>query len=289
MSDSISPQSDNNANPSDASGANASDEPRRWQPLSSRQRRVLGVLIEKARTTPDAYPLTLNAITTGCSQKSNRHPQMDLRADDVEDVLEELRGMGAVAEVQTGGRVPKFRHYAYDWFGVDKREIAVLCELMLRGEQTVGDLRARASRMEKIPDQGELRNVIRNLLDKDLMVELTPQGRGQMVTHNLFTDRERERNKNSVPNPPVARAPLPETSSTNPEERATVEERSLPPAGEPSLAESTNSREPAVATTTSSQEIDELKTQVELLTDSVSDLSERLERMEEQLRSLMMG
>ncbi len=168
----------------DATGGHAE---KRWQPLSSVQRRVIGVLIEKAKTTPDSYPLTLNALTSGCNQKSNRSPQMDLSPEDVEQALEELREMGAVAELQGGGRVSKYRHYMYEWLGVDKVELAVMAELLLRGEQTIGELRGRAARMEPIADLGALRPVLDSLEQKDLLVALTPAGRGQLVTHNLYT------------------------------------------------------------------------------------------------------
>jgi uncharacterized protein len=164
--------------------------PRQWKPLSSRQRRVLGVLIEKAKTTPDAYPMTLNGIVTGCNQKSNREPLMTLSPEDVEQILDELRGLSAVTEVQGSGRVPKYRHHGYEWLGVDKFEISVMTELLLRGEQTLGDLRARAARMEPIADQAALKQIVDGLLKKELMVELTPPGRGQIVSHNLYKERE---------------------------------------------------------------------------------------------------
>jgi uncharacterized protein len=163
---------------------------RKWRPLNSRQRRVLGVLVEKAKTTPDVYPMTVNGIVSGCNQKSNREPQMSLSADDVEQVLEELRGMGAVTEVQGSGRVAKYRHHFYEWLGVDKAESAVMTELLLRGEQTLGDLRSRANRMDAIPDQGALKLIVISLLKKELMIELTPAGRGQIVSHNLYKERE---------------------------------------------------------------------------------------------------
>jgi uncharacterized protein YceH (UPF0502 family) len=163
---------------------------RQWQPLSSRQRRVFGVLVEKAKTTPDAYPMTLNGIVTGCNQKSNREPLMTLTPEDVEQILDELRGVSAVTEVQGSGRVAKYRHHAYEWLGVDKYEISVMTELLLRGEQTLGDLRARAARMEPIADQTTLKQIVDGLLKKQLMVELTPPGRGQIVTHNLYKERE---------------------------------------------------------------------------------------------------
>ncbi len=162
----------------------------RWQPLSPRQRRVAGVLIEKAKTVPDSYPMTINGLISGCNQKSNRDPHMELTEEDIEQVLEELRGMGAVVEVQGSGRVPKFKHNLYEWFGLDKVEIAVLAELLLRGPQTLGELRTRASRMEPIPDQGTLQNLLRNLQARNLLLELTPPGRGQVVTHNVYKERE---------------------------------------------------------------------------------------------------
>jgi uncharacterized protein YceH (UPF0502 family) len=155
-----------------------------------RQRRVFGVLVEKAKTTPDAYPMTLNGIVTGSNQKSNREPVMNLSTDDVEQVLEELRSMGAVTEVQGSGRVAKFRHHAYEWLGVEKTELAVMTELLLRGEQTLGELRGRAARMEPIADVGALKPVVDALIKRGLMIELTAPGRGQIVSHNLYKERE---------------------------------------------------------------------------------------------------
>ena len=103
---------------------------RRWRALDRTERRVLGVLAEKAKTTPDSYPMTLNALTNGCNQKSNRSPQMNLTSDDVEQVIEDLREMGAVMEIQGSGRVAKYRHQMYEWLGVDKVELAVMAELL---------------------------------------------------------------------------------------------------------------------------------------------------------------
>src|SRR5438046_9436571 len=146
--------------------------------LSHRQRRVFGVLVEKAKTTPDAYPMTINGLVAGCNQKSNREPQMNLSSDDVEQVLEELRGMGAVTEVQGSGRVAKYRHHAYEWLGVEKTELAVMTELMLRGEQPLGELRGRAARMEPIIDLATLKPLGDSLVKKGLMSELTSPRRG---------------------------------------------------------------------------------------------------------------
>jgi uncharacterized protein YceH (UPF0502 family) len=175
--------------PSDDQENEQPDAPK-WQRLDRVQRRIMGVLVEKAKTTPEAYPLSLNAITTGSNQKSNRSPQMQLESDDVEVELDNLRSIGAVIEVQSGGRVPKYKHLAYDWLGVDKYELAVMTELLLRGDQTIGELRGRAARMESIADLDALKPIIQSLVGKGLVVELTPGGRGQVVTHTLYSERE---------------------------------------------------------------------------------------------------
>ena len=114
-----------------------------WKPLDARQRRILGVLVEKAKTTPDVYPMSINALRSARNQKNNRYPLMELENDDIEQSLDRLRELGAVSEVQGDSRVPRYRHLLYDWMGVEKLELAVMAELLLRGAQTEGDLRAR--------------------------------------------------------------------------------------------------------------------------------------------------
>lgn len=163
------------------------------KPLNSRQRRLLGVLIEKARTTPDAYPLTVTGLVTGANQKSNRHPIMNLTPEQIEDELITMRHAGIIAEVQGGGRVPRYRHYGYDYLGVKGVEAGVMTELLLRGEQSAGDLRTRASRFEVIPDLPAMQTILRSLIEKKLVVELTPPGRGQIYSHNLYQPEELEK------------------------------------------------------------------------------------------------
>jgi uncharacterized protein YceH (UPF0502 family) len=186
----------------------------RWRPLGNIERRVLGVLIEKAKTTPENYPLSLNALRTGCNQKSNRAPLMQLEEDQVAEALEGLRQAGAVAEIQGGARIDKYRHLAYEWLGVDKVELAVMAELLLRGSQTVGDLRGRAARMEPIKDLAQLQPILDSLLAKRLLIRLTPAGRGSLVTHALYLDQEmekvrREASDISIDNPPPSSSPAP--------------------------------------------------------------------------------
>jgi len=156
------------------------------RPLDAMQRRVLGVLVEKSKTTPGGYPMTVNSIVTGCNQKSNRDPLTALDDADVMNTLNDLINLGAVELIDWTGRTDKYKHLAYDWLSVDRAELAVLGELLLRGPQTLGELRARASRMEPIADLDALRPVVDRLVQRGLMLELTPPGRGQIVAHNLY-------------------------------------------------------------------------------------------------------
>jgi len=174
----------------DATPSPAAPPERRWGPLDSIQRRVLGVLIEKAKTTPAGYPMSVNAIVAGCNQKNNREPITAYDDFDVEKALSEMQTLGVVKEIDWVGRVPKYKHLAYEWLGVKPVELAVLGELLLRGTQSVGDLRGRASRMEPIADLSALKPIVDGLVERGLMIELTPPGRGQLVTHGLYPAQE---------------------------------------------------------------------------------------------------
>ena len=120
------------------------EDAKRFAPLSANARRVLGVLVEKAKTTPDHYPLSISGILAGSNQKSNRSPQMQLDENDALVALDELREVGAAREIQGSGRVTKYRHAAYEWLELDNPQAAVMTELLLRGPQTVGEIRTRA-------------------------------------------------------------------------------------------------------------------------------------------------
>jgi uncharacterized protein YceH (UPF0502 family) len=162
-----------------------------WQPLTPRQRRVLGTLIEKSKTTADSYPLTFLALTAGCNQKSNRAPINNYHQDQIEETVDYLKGIGAATLVLGNGRVPKVRHLAYQWMGISKVEAAIMTELLLRGEQTLGELRTRASRMEPIAVLAELQRLLQGLQERHLILYLTPSGRGQVVSHNLYPADEK--------------------------------------------------------------------------------------------------
>ena len=169
-----------------------------WKPITSKQRRVLGTLMEKSKTTPDAYPMTFAGLCTGCNQKSNRAPIANYSSEQVETIVDELRAIGALTIVQGLGRNTKVRHYAYNWLGISKVESAVMTELLLRGEQTLGELRTRAARMEPINDLQHMTELFNELKRRNLVIELSPPGRGQIVTHNLYPEWELEQVRKSV-------------------------------------------------------------------------------------------
>jgi uncharacterized protein YceH (UPF0502 family) len=183
-----------------------------WPVLDVHERRVLGVLIEKAKTTPDAYPMSINAIVTGSNQKSAREPVLSLTDLDVEDALACLQKKGAVTRI-TGGRVERWRHDLYDAWKLDKVDLALICELLLRGPQTEGELRSRVSRMETFDDLDRLRAALEPLVKRGLAVYLTPQGRrGTMLTHGFHELAELEqlrKRADSGEEPPPTPAPSP--------------------------------------------------------------------------------
>jgi len=166
-----------------------------WPVLDVQERRVLGVLVEKAKTTPDSYPMSLNALVAGCNQKSNREPVMDLEDVDVEDTLSRLQKKGLVVRVtQSGSRVDKWKHLLYDAWHLDRVDLAILAELLLRGPQTEGELRTRASRMEPFADLDALRKALDPLSRRGLVVYLTPLGRrGTTLTHGFHAADELDR------------------------------------------------------------------------------------------------
>src|SRR5215469_13729657 len=177
-----------------------------WPVLDMRERRVLGVLVEKAKTTPDTYPLSVNALVTGSNQKSNRDPILNLTDLEVEDALARCQKAGLAIKI-TGGRVVRWKHNLYDAWHVDKVELAVLGELLLRGPQTEGELRSRASRMEPIDDLDALRSVMRPLVERKLVVYLTPEERrGAVLTHGFHDPHELDRLRSRIAAEPIAEA-----------------------------------------------------------------------------------
>jgi hypothetical protein len=136
--------------------------------LSAMEARVIGCLIEKQITTPDQYPLSLNALVSACNQKSNRDPVMVLEDATVQGIVDQLvRKHFVVEKSGFGSRVPKYQHrFCNTEFGALKftpQELAILCELLLRGPQTPGELRTRASRMAPFAEAGEVETALETL------------------------------------------------------------------------------------------------------------------------------
>lgn len=135
--------------------------------LTAHEARVLGSLIEKEATTPETYPLSLNALVLACNQKTNRDPVMTLDEHDVSRALDGLRQAGLALRSAEGGRVAKFAHNAAAKLSLDGEELAVLCVLLLRGPQTPGELRARTERLHAFAEVTEIEAVLERLMEGD--------------------------------------------------------------------------------------------------------------------------
>jgi uncharacterized protein YceH (UPF0502 family) len=202
-----------------------------WPVLDVHERRVLGVLVEKAKTTPDAYPMSVNALVTGSNQKSNRDPLLNLSDFEVEDALTRCKEKGLAVKI-TGGRVVRWRHQLYESWAVDKHDLAVLAELLLRGPQTEGELRSRAERMEAFEDLDALRRTVRPLVERNLVVYLTAEDRrGAVLTHGFHSPAELAQLRARVAAQPPIAAPsiamVPGTSSSDPEPKSAERDQSF--------------------------------------------------------------
>jgi hypothetical protein len=158
--------------------------------LTSDECRVLGVLVEKAHTVASQYPMSLNSIVVGCNQKSNRHPVMTIDEDRVVAALEGLRDKHLVLFADTAGsRVMKYRHNCREALEVGTNELVVLVELLLRGPQTAGEIRTRASRMHPLGLLDEVQNLLKFMMDRQSplvrRVEPAPGSRAQRYAQLL--------------------------------------------------------------------------------------------------------
>jgi uncharacterized protein YceH (UPF0502 family) len=135
-----------------------------WQ-LDPAAVRVLGALMEKEATTPEYYPLSLNALVNACNQKSNRDPVVSYDDEIVEEALEHLRAAGLAVRISGESRVPKHAQRFTEKFNLGRREAAVMCVLMLRGPQTVGELRGRTERMHNFDDLESVERTLQHLAE----------------------------------------------------------------------------------------------------------------------------
>jgi uncharacterized protein YceH (UPF0502 family) len=130
--------------------------------------RVLGSLVEKEATTPEYYPLSLNALVNACNQKSNRDPVMNLDEAAVREALHSLDGQSLVRSVSPAdSRVTKYEHRLQEAYNFYRHEIAILCLLLLRGPQTPGELRSRAERMHSFDDLGAVQSSLQHLMKRE--------------------------------------------------------------------------------------------------------------------------
>ena len=145
--------------------------------LTLPQTRVLGVLVEKQRTVPDTYPLSLNALVAGCNQKTSRDPILELSESDVQSILDTLRAASLVIE-SSGGRVMRYAHNMERVLDLPAPSVALLAVLMLRGPQTAGELRINADRLHRFADISAVEGFLHELAARDagaLVVELPRQ------------------------------------------------------------------------------------------------------------------
>src|SRR3984957_17393257 len=155
--------------------------------------RVLGALLEKEITTPDYYPLSLNSLVNACNQKSNRDPVMNLDEDSVRAALRSLHDDSLARSVSAAdSRVTKYEHRLQEAFNFDRRETAVLCELLLRGPQTPGELRSRAERMHRFEDLVQVQSTLQRLAQREppvvKMLERQPGTKEARYAHLLSGD-----------------------------------------------------------------------------------------------------
>jgi uncharacterized protein len=137
--------------------------------LTETEARVLGSLVEKDITTPDYYPLSLNALVNACNQKSNREPVMNLNDDAVRQALHSLNEKGLAGNASGAGdsRVAKFEHRMQEAFNLPRPETALLCVLLLRGPQTPGELRGRAERLHRFEDLTDVQSTLQKLMTRE--------------------------------------------------------------------------------------------------------------------------
>lgn len=165
--------------------------------LGAAEARVLGCLLEKARTTPDHYPLTMNSLMAACNQKSNRNPVVDFGEGAIDEALASLRQKGLALRVTSAGsRVPKFEHCIDRALpGLGERETALLTVLLLRGRQTLGELRTRTERMFHFPSLEEAQSCLDDLVcfpARQLVREIPAGGGHRVPTYVQLLEAETE-------------------------------------------------------------------------------------------------
>ena len=240
--------------------------------LNAHERRVLGVLLEKSLTHPQYYPMSINAIMTACNQKNNRDPVTELDEDTVWNTLERLRVVGLVTRLMPGGasRVDRFKHEVKALLGWEKPQWAVMAELLLRGPQTVGELRGRCSRMYPF-ENGEAVAAVLDTFEQanPPRVSSLPRAPGQAAVryaHRLYTEEEWLQ----LATAPAGAAPPPSP---------TAPPMARPPAVEPSRS-TADTAMIATEILNLRKEVEGLQTQLVGMNAQLSELRQRVESLE---------
>ncbi len=193
--------------------------------LSLYETRVIGALIEKKLTTPDQYPLSLNALTNACNQKSNREPVLELEEQQVRQVVDGLIAINLVGEVTYGSRVPKYQHRfcntEFNPLHLSSPELAIICCLFLRGPQTPGELRTRTGRLYDFKDLQQVESALQDLIDREdgpLVMKLPrePGKRESRLAHLFSGEPELPVEELPVEGYPEQPGPDSTSSSTSP-------------------------------------------------------------------------
>lgn len=238
------------------------------EPFDEIERRVLGVLMEKAMAQPEYYPMTVNAVVAACNQKNNRDPVMELDDSAAEAALEELRKRGLVSVVlpAPGARTNRYRHEVAARFGWEKRVMAIMTELLLRGPQTPGELRGRCGRLTPFESVDAVMTALDYMQTSDpALVKPLPRQAGQSAvryTHLFY--------------PPEEMAAIEASAAAG--STASVGGISR------SVAHSERAAGGSSATETVRAEVEELKLQVARLNAELTELRQRFEALESQLK-----
>lgn len=166
--------------------------------LTEIEARVIGSLVEKQLTTPEYYPLTLNALTAACNQKSNREPTMSLGETEIMSAIDSLRDKNLVYLFYgSGSRTVKYKHMLPSVYGLDEAGVAIIAVLLLRGPQTIGELRERTGRLHEFADLGEVQNALDELSRRDepviIKLERQPGQKEARYAHLLCGQIDQER------------------------------------------------------------------------------------------------
>lgn len=238
--------------------------------LDPLEQRIVGVLIEKEATVPEAYPLTVNALVAGCNQKSNRDPHLEVQDYQVEGALKSLLLKAWVLELEKeGGRTRRYAHQADKQLGLGKGDLALLTELLVRGPQTPQELKTRCERMAPMGTADEVERRLRELAARPVpYVRLLERRSGERYARWMHLLGAPAAGAGPAPSAgpagagPSAPAPAAPTTASAPPGATPLPPRSAPPASAPSV------------------EVERLRDLVETLEQRVLELEQRLDRLE---------